>query len=100
MVRSELLTSLVKPAAMLRQEQEFRHNSIHAIKHWVRNYLQLEADTLVLVAEVNCADPGCPVKQTQVAILHKNGNTRKLTIHKPLVYIRKWDIEPLICQLP
>lgn len=76
------------------QNEQFRSNSTQAIKDWTRQYLKLQ-DNLVLVAEVNCAEPNCPDKETLITVFYKNGAPSKFTVRKPLVYVRKWDIEPL-----
>ena len=83
---------------MTSQDEQFRLNSTRAIKEWTRQYLKLQ-DDIVLVAEVNCADPGCPDKETVITIFRKDGGPAKFTIRKPLVYVRKWDIEPLARQI-
>jgi len=80
------------------QNEEFRRNSTKAIKEWTRQYFKLDAETMVLVTELNCAEPNCPDKETVITIFHQNGNTQKYSIQKPLLYVRKWDIEPLVRQ--
>ncbi len=82
---------------MTAQDEQFRLNSIRAIKEWTRQYLKL-TDEIVLVAEVNCAEPNCPDKETAITVFRKNGAPGKFNIRKPLVYVRKWDIELLARQ--
>ena len=74
------------------QTEEFRRNSTNAIKQWTRQYLKLNEEATVLVAELNCAEPNCPDKETIVTVFHHNGDSEKHIIRKPLLYVRKWDI--------
>ncbi len=74
------------------QNEEFRRNSTKAIKEWTRQYFKLDEEATVLVAELNCAEPNCPDKETVITVFHDNGNTEKHSIKKPLLYVRKWDI--------
>ena len=76
-------------------EVEFRKNSTTAIKKWVKEKLQLSDEVIIMVTEINCWEPNCPDKETIIAILQE-GNNRKLSIKKPLLFIRKWDIDKLV----
>lgn len=82
---------------MTTQDEQFRLNSTRAIKEWTRQYFGLQ-DDIVLVAEVNCAEPNCPDKETMITVFRKDGAPGKFNIRKPLVYVRKWDVETLARQ--
>ena len=75
-------------------EAEFRKNSTAAIKKWVKEKLQLSDDITIMVTEINCWEPNCPDKETVIAILQE-GNNKKVSIKKPLLFVRKWDIDGL-----
>ncbi len=75
-------------------EAEFRKNSTAAIKKWVKEKMQLSDDVIVMVTEINCGEPNCPDKETIIAIMQQ-GNNQKISIKKPLLYVRKWDIDCL-----
>lgn len=75
-------------------EIELRKNSTALVKQWVMKKLSLSAETTIMVTEINCTEPNCPDKETVIAILEQ-GNTQKFSIRKPLIYIRKWDIDNL-----
>ncbi len=81
-----------QPMLFPNQNEEFRRNSTKAIKAWMRQYFNLDEETMVLVAELNCAEPNCPDMETVVTVFHKDGNMQKYSIKKPLLYVRKWDI--------
>jgi hypothetical protein len=79
------------------KEAEYRKNSTAAIKKWVKEKLNIDEDAVIVVTELNCSDPACPGKETVVGIIQKS-NHQKFSIHKPLLYIRKWDIDALFKQ--
>lgn len=56
--------------------------------------MQLSDAAILMVTELNCQEPGCPDKETVIAILQQ-GNNQKYNIPKPLLYVRKWDIDAL-----
>lgn len=62
------------------------------IRTWVKDKFALAEPFDVAVSEIKCADPGCPDIDTYISI-HQEGSFRKFRIAKPLVYVRKWDIE-------
>lgn len=78
-------------------EAVFRKNSTAAIEKWVKEQMQLPDEIIIRVTEVNCAEPDCPDKETVIAIM-KEKNSQKFSIKKPLLYVRKWDIDHLFKQ--
>lgn len=62
------------------------------IRSWVKDKFALEESFDLTVSEIKCADPGCPDIDTYITI-EQEGTSRKFRIAKPLVYVRKWDIE-------
>ena len=53
-----------------------------AIKQWTRSYLQLDDEAVINVSELACADPGCPLVETVIAVFEE-GRTRKWKLHRP-----------------
>lgn len=51
-------------------------DQLTAIKRWTRECLGLEDDDVVLVQELNCRDPGCPMVETVVAVIAENCTMR------------------------
>ncbi len=62
------------------------------IRTWVKDKFALTEPFDLSVSEIKCADPGCPDIDTYIT-LHQEGQSRKFRIAKPLVYVRKWDID-------
>jgi hypothetical protein len=57
------------------------------IKEWIEKALGQSVE-LKQVIEAGCADERCPCVQTSIYF-----NDTKIVIGKPLVYVRKWDID-------
>jgi nitrate reductase delta subunit len=76
------------------KEAAFRKNSAMAIKKWVKEKMSLDDEVTIMVTELSCSDPGCPDKETIIGIIQKDNN-KKFSIKKPLLYVRKWDIDAL-----
>jgi hypothetical protein len=47
------------------------------------------------VVEIDCADPGCVDKTTKITVAYQDKSTRNFHIHKPIVFVRKSDVEKL-----
>ena len=63
------------------------------IQTWVRNRLQLGEDTVVMVSELQCSEPGCPPLETMVAVLDGPGQRRRFKFHKSIAEITADDIQ-------
>ena len=63
---------------------------IAKIKEWL--FLKTGKEIIDFsVKEMGCADTHCPCVQTYIEF-----NNQKIVIGKPLVYVRKWDIENVL----
>lgn len=69
---------------------------IGKIQEWVRSAMKLEAKVSVEIIEVDCADPGCMDKETRIIVGDVEGERKQYRIHKPLVFVRKPDVDYLI----
>lgn len=58
-------------------------DQLAAIKRLVREHLDLPADTTVLVSDTACADPGCPVLQTTIAVFPPGRPTLRWRLARP-----------------
>ncbi len=58
-----------------------------AVKAWVAKHLALSEDDLVTVAELACAEPGCPPVKTVVTVHGTDGQRRTWHIHQPLAEV-------------
>lgn len=54
-----------------------------AIKALVRELLALPADTFVTISESPCADPGCPLLETVVAVFPEGAPARRWRLTRP-----------------
>jgi len=62
------------------------------IAEWLLFYENRYAQSEILIEDVPCIDIGCPDRETLISIAG-SGMKEEIRIRKPLVYIRKWDIE-------
>lgn len=65
------------------------------ISQWVKDKFSLPIEAEVSVSEIKCADPGCPDIDTYITLTY-DGLSKRYRIAKPLVYVRKWDIDAMI----
>jgi hypothetical protein len=70
-------------------------DQIVRIRSWVRDRLCAGDDSLVMVSELRCSEPGCPPLETLIAILDGPGQRRQFKFHKPIIEITAADIESL-----
>ena len=66
------------------------------VQEWMRSVMKLEEHAKIQVEELDCADPGCIDKETRITLIPIEGNKEQFRIHKPLVFVRKPDIEHLL----
>jgi hypothetical protein len=62
------------------------------IKRWVAEALGAGGETTVMVAELRCAEPGCPPVETSISVLDKPGEPRQRKIHKPMSDVTRDDV--------
>lgn len=62
---------------------------IRLIKQWAQELLKTPAP--VEVHSIPCADGHCPVDNLVLEV-----GQNKIVMHKPLLYIRRWDIQRLL----
>lgn len=61
------------------------------VENWIQNIFELDAAPQISVTEQACGVDACPCVQTHIVSTHPI--KIRTIIGKPLVYIRKWDIE-------
>jgi hypothetical protein len=66
------------------------------IRSWVREWLSLDENAVVMVSELQCSEPGCPPLETMVAVLEGPGKRRQFKFHKPIAEITADDIDSAI----
>ncbi len=65
---------------------------ITTLKAWVKERFDLKNGTEIIFHEHDCADASCPDKMVRFAF-EKDNIMQFMMIRKPLVYIRKRDID-------
>jgi hypothetical protein len=60
-----------------------------AIKRWAHETLRLSDGDVVTVSELACADAGCPLVETVVAVFAHGGGTRSWRFTRPRVTVTK-----------
>lgn len=70
-----------------------------AIKRWTRDYLGLVEDDVVIVDELNCRDPGCPVVETAVVVFAERC-TMRWKFERPGSAVTKTMLEQTLAQPP
>lgn len=66
--------------------------NIRAIKNWISELYDVPETGIVIVKEIQCPDENCPDIET-VILINVGYATNLIKIKKPLIYIRKADIE-------
>jgi hypothetical protein len=70
-----------------------------AIKQWTRACLQLDDEAVITVSELACADPGCPLVETVIAVFEQ-GRTRKWKLHRPKAAVTKIMVQQALAAAP
>ncbi len=70
-----------------------------AIKRWTRDYLGLVEDDVVIVNELNCRDPGCPVVETAVVVFAERC-TMRWKFERPGFAVTKAMLEQTLSRPP
>jgi hypothetical protein len=60
-----------------------------AIKKWTAEILRLPDDAIVTVSELDCADPGCPIVETVIAVHDHAQSSRLWRFARPKAAITK-----------
>jgi hypothetical protein len=69
------------------------------VRQWVRARFRLDADSAILVAELQCRIPNCPPIETALAFWTAEGVRHQFKLLKPLAEISSVDIGWLIGDL-
>jgi nitrate reductase delta subunit len=69
--------------------------ALDRVKAWTRERFKLPADTTIFVAEVSCALPGCPPRETVVAFWTDNDTRHQFKVFKPVAEVVLGDLPPV-----
>jgi hypothetical protein len=62
------------------------------LTNWIMEKYDLKESPQLEIIEKRCSDSGCMHSETEIIITLNNQLFKKITISKPLVYVRKWDV--------
>jgi hypothetical protein len=72
---------------------------VAAIKRWTREYLKLGDEAVVTVSEFACADAGCPLLETVIAVFEER-KTRYWKLTRPRVAVTKLMVHQTLATVP
>lgn len=67
--------------------------AIARLKAWARELWDVPPDGSVTVAELRCAEPGCPPLETVVVVSPRPGETFQRKVHRPAAEVTRADLE-------
>jgi hypothetical protein len=62
------------------------------LNEWIIDKYQLSTIPVLEITEKKCSDSGCMHSETEIQIWVNSQLFKTLSISKPLVYVRKWDV--------
>lgn len=68
-----------------------RRQATQVLKQLARELLDVDDETIVMVTELQCTEPGCPPIETVIAVL-RVGAREQIKIHKPLAEVTRDDV--------
>jgi hypothetical protein len=77
-----------------------RSPHLSGLKESVRQLLDLDDDTAVMIRQLACTEPGCPPVETVVAVLPMDAQARRWTLHRPVAQITSDDLRALLANPP
>ena len=66
------------------------------LKGWVRELMDLDESTHVMVSELRCREEGCPPVETVIALLPAGAVLRRFSIHQPAAAITRQNLATLL----
>jgi len=84
---------LNKPASLGFGRKRAPEGAAERVRDWTRSRFSLAADAAVMVAQVDCAVPGCPPVETHVIFWTAAGR-HHFKIFKPLAEVAEDDLPP------
>ena len=66
------------------------------IKAWVREQLGVDEELTIMVSELECTEPGCPPRETVIALLRAGGRSEQRKLHVALRDVTQADVQRLL----
>jgi hypothetical protein len=70
-----------------------RSQALDRVREWTRARFKLSGDAAILVAEINCAVPGCPPLETVIAFW-ADERRHHFKVFKPVAEVVEDDLPP------
>jgi len=77
---------------MLGLSRTVRLPVLRQVRNWASEVWQVGENDAVMVTELTCTEPGCPPLETCIAWLKSDGQSLKVTVHKPLHEVTQEDV--------
>jgi hypothetical protein len=68
------------------------------VKGWVREAFSLSPEASVLVGEIRCSKPGCPPRETVIAMLVPGSPPIEHKLLKPIAEICRDDVQQFVAR--
>jgi len=68
--------------------------ALDRVKSWTRQRFALAEDAALFVAEIACASPGCPPRETIIAFWTDSVRRHHIKIFKPVAEVVEADLPP------
>jgi nitrate reductase delta subunit len=68
--------------------------AVDRVRAWTRERFQLAGEAAVFVAEVSCALPGCPPRETVIAFWTDGEQRHQFKVFKPVAEVARDDLPP------
>jgi nitrate reductase delta subunit len=68
--------------------------AVDRVKAWTRKRFQLADDATIFVAEVSCALPGCPPRETVIVFWTAADTRHQFKVFKPAAEVVREDLPP------
>lgn len=69
--------------------------AVRRVKRWVEEIWGIQEEESVMVAELRCMEPGCPLVETSISLLG-GSKSRQDKVHRPVADVTREDIARLV----
>ena len=70
------------------------------LKPWVATAMGLSGGDTIMLAELDCRDPGCPDLETVITVIRADRRQRVLRFPGPMARVTEADVQSLFAQGP
>lgn len=84
--------------SLFAREDPKRVARVREIKAWVAETIDDPESATVMVAELACSEPGCPPRETVIAVL-REGSRAEVKIHKAVLELGRDEVSSALARL-